>query len=435
MSIKTGDVFGVAESVRASTYVDRGGLDEELLRMIERNQQHVTIHGPSKCGKSWLRQHVLNNPLVVQCLPGRSYKNIYIDALSQLGISVCAHNTQATETKGCLEASTNLGSGFLGKIGLSGRVDATSTDSCQMIPIGQDPDDISFFAKILLESKRKLVVEDFHYMSEKDREAFAYDLKALWDCGVRLVVIGIWPEVSLLTFLNHDLAGRVHDISVEWKKDELAHILDSGGDSLNIVFGDKVKSRLCENAYSNAGLLQALALGTLDQMGIYEKEKKPTFVNDVSSVEDASMLYAEQLRGFYQTFSERMAKGIRCRKRGTDIYAHTMAALLDHGWSDEDLIRGITVDQIFEIAHARQPRIQKVNMITILQHIPSMQLDEKGNGLIINYDTATNKVFVVNRELLFYRKYVTINWPWEDLIQESELDSRAMIALSSEDLE
>ncbi len=48
-------VFGISPEVREHSYVDRGNLDEEMIRMLRRTT-HIAVRGPSKSGKSWLRQ-------------------------------------------------------------------------------------------------------------------------------------------------------------------------------------------------------------------------------------------------------------------------------------------------------------------------------------------------------------------------------------------
>ena len=70
-----------------------------------------------------------------------------------------------------------------------------------------------------------MVIEDFHYLSLDERRKFAFDMKALWGYGVFLVIVGVWSEQNLLTFLNRDLSGRVREVPIVWTHDDLARIL------------------------------------------------------------------------------------------------------------------------------------------------------------------------------------------------------------------
>jgi hypothetical protein len=90
---------------------------------------------------------------------------------------------------------------------------------------------------------------------------------------------------------------------------------------------------------------------------------------------------------------------------------------------DEMCIRGIPLDYIFQQAHAREPRVQKGNLRTILEKIEGLQVDGDGRGLVVAYNEADGEVSVVDRQLLLYRKYSTVSWPWEDLIEEARAAS------------
>jgi len=130
------------------------------------------------------------------------------------------------------------------------------------------------------------------------------------------------------------------------------------------------------------------------------------------------MTVADQLNGLYQKFAERVASGIRKRNEATGIYAHAMAAIMEA--EDRKHILGINLREIFERSHTREPRIKKQNLRSILTKIDGLQVDEHGRGLVVTYDSSEEKVLNIDRQLLFYRKYVTLFWPWEELIKESE---------------
>lgn len=69
------------------------------------------------------------------------------------------------------------------------------------------------------------------------------------------------------------------------------------------------------------------------------------------------------------------------RQNATGIYAHAVAVVLSA--SDDNLIRGVPLDRIFDSAHAREPRIQKGNLRTVLERIEELQVDPAGRGLIV----------------------------------------------------
>lgn len=90
------DVFGIQPAVQEHSYIDRGNLDQALRKLLDRKQTHVAIRGASKSGKSWLRQRVLDNPIVVQCRFNYTTIDIYKDALSRLDILLETERTSSS---------------------------------------------------------------------------------------------------------------------------------------------------------------------------------------------------------------------------------------------------------------------------------------------------------------------------------------------------
>ena len=419
--MKTHDVFGIVPEIRSQSYVDRGDLDKTLETYLARSL-HVAMKGPSKCGKSWLRQKSLSNALIVQCRHNKPYTDIYVNALSLLNIRLEIQRTESDTVKGSLIATSEVGAALIAKVSGTVELVAEKGDTTQTQCVGHDVSDLKFIADIIKQSGRRLVIEDFHYMKIEDRKAFAFDLKTLWDYGLFVVIVGVWSGSNLLLSLNPDLTGRVHEISITWANNDLREIIIKGSSELNIEVTDSVIARLVSLAYSNAGILQQLTLLSLDDAGIVEGISgllvNRQQLNDIKHVEAAAMLYVDQLNAVYQQFAKRVSAGIRTRQRATGIYAHTLAVIMEA--SDDELIQGLCARTICDRAQVRQSRIQYSNLKAILSKIESLQLDDRGCGVIISYNEATEEVAIVDRQLLLYRKYSTIKWPWEDIITEAE---------------
>lgn len=233
-----------------------------------------------------------------------------------------------------------------------------------------------------------------------------------------MIVVGVWGEQNMLSYLNPDLTGRVHEISVVWSDEDLRRIFTKGGAALNIDFDQTLQDQAIADCYGNAGILQTLILGILDSADIEYEQDQTTLIDDPRHLENAQLAYADQLNAVYQEFASRVASGIRTRQNATGIYAHAMAAVMAE--DDDQLIKGVPLQRIFEVANAREPRIQKGNLRTVLERIEALQADDAGRGLVLAYDESRQAVSVVDRQLLLYRKYSTLRWPWEDLIEDAE---------------
>jgi hypothetical protein len=112
---RTDEVFGMSHDILPDSYVDRGALDAELNKLQGR-KVHVAIRGPSKSGKSWLRQRVVPSALVVQCRLGSTNVDIYTSALSQLGVQLQVESASKFGIKGTVEGQIEAGNDLIGKV-------------------------------------------------------------------------------------------------------------------------------------------------------------------------------------------------------------------------------------------------------------------------------------------------------------------------------
>ncbi|WP_217492793.1 hypothetical protein [Bacillus sp. FJAT-27264] len=415
---RTDEVFGISNEILFPSYVDRGNLDSEIQRLLAR-KTHIALRGESKCGKSWFRKKNIPQAIVVQCRFGKYINDIYTDALSQLGIRLILEKTVGTSIKGSIEAETSIGAKLLAKIGLTASIEAGRETGRTEQNFGRDINDLRYIAEILVASGKRLVIEDFHYLSMQERKKFAYDMKALWDYGCFIVIVGVWTQQNMITYLNPDLTGRIIEMSIYWSPEDLREVINNGSSPtvLNIHILPNIQDLFVENCFGNVGILQQLILLFLDENNFYETMEAKIVFNNQETYEAAAKKYANQLNALYQQFAKDVSSGIRKRKDSTGIYAHSMAVIVEA--DDKKLIDGLGLDEIFQITHSRENRIQKNNLRTILTKLEELQVDEDGRGLVIAYNESTDEISAVDRQLLFYRKYLTGNWPWQYLIQEA----------------
>lgn len=418
--MKVHEVFGIQPTVRELSYIDRGNLDREFRKLLDRRQTHIAIRGASKSGKSWLRQRVLEDCIVVQCRFQYSILDIYRDALSRLDIRLEVSATSANKWEGRLTASGEMGWKLLAKVKGEGEIGYAHESSETNKPVGKDISDLAFIAALIRESGRTLVIEDFHYLPETEQRKFAFDLKTLWDYRTFVVVVGVWISENMLITLNSDLSDRMEELTISWSREELQEVLNKGCQALNLRMTPELTALLAEISYGSAGLVQKLALRLLDdELDIVDEAPGPhaLLIDRIDKVPDAAMHVAEQLNQLYQTFARRVSEGIRKRRNATGIYAHAMAAIM--GADDKLLIDGLSGKEIFGIASARQPRVQLSNLRAVLMKFPELQVDNDGRGLVLAYDSQHDLISVVDRQLLLYRRYATVKWPWEEIIEEA----------------
>lgn len=410
------DVFGIRTTISDYSYIDRGGLDEEIAKAAGRDL-HIALRGESKSGKSWLRQKVFKDANVVSCRLGFTTGEIYRQILANLGISIIVEKTSSEGATLSFKGTTEVGWRWLAKA--AGEVKADGQINREVIQkaVGKDEFDFAFLSEVVKASGKRVVIEDFHYLGSDVQRDLAHELKTFWDYGVYFVIVGVWHRKNYITYLNGDVAGRVHEVSVYWSVEELEASITKGARALRIDIAPAIKKRLASDSYNNVGILQSLIYSYCDLVGAHEKQEIVRDFSRPEVVDDAGMAYAEQIEAVYQLFAENVSEGIRKRKDATQIYAYAMQVIVEA--EDSELIEGLSIDDIFKRAHVKQPRIQKGNLRTVLRKFREIQIDDRGKGLVLTFDDPTNAIIVVDRGLLFYRKYMTAQWPWERLAEEA----------------
>lgn len=248
VALKTSDVFGVNTEVNEYPYVDRGNLDDEIKRLSDRNT-HLCLKGESKAGKSWLRQKAFPSVIVVQCRLRNSSSDIFKATLSELDINLIVKTSGMTS--GNLEFSGKGAAGW----SLIAKVEASLSGSgafqkeYKKTPVGKDENDLKFICSLIKESGRRVVIEDFHYLSNDAQREIAHDLKAFWDYSTYVIIVGVWLKRNYLTHLNFDLVGRIAEVSVYWNESDLTEVVDKGRRELNVVFSPEITSRIVKDSF------------------------------------------------------------------------------------------------------------------------------------------------------------------------------------------
>ena len=418
----TSEVFGVSPKINLYSYYDRKSLDGKLTRLLRRNT-HIAIKGPSKCGKSWLRQKCLDNVIIVQCRIGMTIEDIYRQALSAIGIDFDVHRSSETNVSAEISGGGELNVPIIAnaKADVSGSIEH-NRGSGVLLDFSTSIQNLEFVTKSIIESGKRLVIEDFHYLDLATREKLAFDLKTFWDYSCYIIIIGVWSQTNLLTSMNPDLTGRIEEISVSWSDGELGQVIELGCAALNIEIDAGIARDMISDSFGNVGILQSLLLKLVeDEAEIEETQKVKMLIAEPALYTNAAKEYANQLDGQYQQFAQVLSAGIRQRKKSTGIYALAMEAIVNA--TDRQLMYGFSRNDIFAITNGKEPRVQKGNLKTVLGKLTELQKPETGRSLIITYDESTDSIFAVDLQLLFYRKHHTMRWPWEEMAEEARQQS------------
>lgn len=417
--LQLGQVFGIAASVPKYTYVDRAGLDMRFTYFVEQDR-HLVIHGASKQGKTILRKKNLpeDRCLIVQCGANSGRECIYLEILRQLGSQIPTEVSKnlrwgvELQSKASGQLSLPLVASGEAEVEVGGNVDREL--GTVLKPVGIDPGSLGYIAQEIKRSKKKIVVEDFHYLSEQEKINLAFDLKAFWDSKVFFIIIGIWADQNLLTYYNGDLSGRIEEIDIRWSNEELEQVIQKGSEALNISFEPAIKIEIIEDANQNIGLLQRIAEKYCYESGIYEENLKKRVLSNREALTKCRNTICGEESVRYRLFDEVVSRGLRdSGKSELKVYQRIVRVCVEA--SIQDLRDGISKTELLTRIQAYESRVRPSDLSAALNKIDRLQADRSISPLVLSYNPNTKKIQLVDREFLFYRKYSELSWSWQEM--------------------
>ena len=403
------EVFGISSEVPKYTYVDRQGLDELFEYYLE-SQKHIVVHGASKQGKSCLRKKKIDEEtsLIIQCLPRmEKMEDVWRTALEKAGV-LRPSGGSTTKTAGGTITAEMVGQVKLPFVaGLETKGSGEVTDSSSEVEEHdaiQGESLLPQLAAYLRQGDKRLILEDFHYLPDEVRKEIAFGLKALYEEKAYVVVVGIWSEQNLITYYNGDLTGRIEEINLTWTKAELAQVLSKGEGALNIDFAPGLKSQLIESTFENVGLLQRLAEKICLDSKIFETSEDKQVISDIELLKKARLQLVSDIRQRYNRITEVFRDGMRS-DAALLLYARIYNALLEA--ADSELISGISYDDLF---HRIQKdtggeKVRTSDLTSALDKVERLQARKGVTPLLVSYSKDLRKLFLNDREFMFYRKY------------------------------
>jgi hypothetical protein len=421
---KLNEVFGIGTSVPTYTYVNRSGLDEKF-RYLLSTDRHIVIHGSSKQGKTILRKKNLpfEDSIIVQCSTSTTRSGLYKEILGQVG-GEPSEFSESTTLTGTLTAKAGGKAGIPllaeGKVSTDASGQLSQKSETKTLSIGNDPESLRYVSQQIKKSGKRVVIEDFHYAPEEEKRSLAFDLKAMWDMGTFFMIVGVWAEQNLLQYYNGDLSGRIEEIDIQWNNDELEEVLTKGENALNMAFGP-LKTAIIEDSKQNVGLLQRIAEKYCFNCGILEDvrtELLPRMTNSPAMLQKAREAICHEEDARYRQFGIALEKGFKSSEESElKVYQHIARVCMEA--SDDELLKGIHYNQLFDRVQTYNSRVRQSDLTAALQRLNRLQEDRSISPLVLSYNTKSRHVVLIDRELLFYRKYGNPVWPWSGSVQEN----------------
>lgn len=224
--MKVADIFRTTGQPTV-TYVprDSGHYERRLNGYLDEKGQLCLITGPSKTGKSTLYKRVLEErgqiPLVVQCTSERTAAEMWKVALEQANFDRVKSITEVGGSKinSTVEVGTKFGWKWLAEVSgkfSGGMAQELSESKVREKVLSEASPDV--LIPFLSKTNYVLVIEDFHYLSDKEKILLFQQWKRFVDNEITIIILGTTHRAIDIASSNKDLIGRVAQIDIgQWE--------------------------------------------------------------------------------------------------------------------------------------------------------------------------------------------------------------------------
>lgn len=429
MKYSLDEVFGVSNKM-VETYITRENIDSRFLKSLE-SERHIIIHGASKQGKTYLyKRHLISNEyIIVECSPTTTTIDIYKSILRQIGVSSNVSTSISSEITSNIETGVNIKIkvplvGEIGsKLGVSSddKIKETKTYSTfeYNLSLAQDVSE----ALSCLEFKKKIIIENLHYLNDEIQRKFAFDLRTFHSYNIQFIILGIWKEKNRLLQFNGDLVDRINEIPVEpWSSTDFHRIITKGEKLLNVNF-NSVRDAIISDTFNSVGVLQELCKEACNFSEINRTSRLPISINETSYLSSIDLKVEHYSSRHFRSFESFVSQnsGIKNGNKPLFIPYYFLKTLstMDIQTIQGGIKRKIIHNNIKE-CHHKPESIRSSDMSHFLHNIVKYQIRKGINPPLFDYDISNRLLRIIDSTLFFYLRYFKEKNIFDDLTNPLE---------------
>ncbi|MEG0053320.1 MAG: hypothetical protein RR715_08655 [Comamonas sp.] len=406
------EVFGISRNLPLN-YVERAEVDGKLRAELAA-AHHVVIYGSSKQGKTSLRKHCLNSDeyILVQCSNRGDIADLHSSILKRAGFEITLSQKRSSTGRNKVIANLKAAvkTAFFGqeaKIEGSGGVERETTIGLELAtaPLELDIEDVNDVIGALntVNFRKKIVLEDFHYLDYQVQRDFSVELKAFHEASnITFIIVGVWLEENRLIVYNGDLTGRVVSVNADrWESEELKEVINVGAALLGVSFAPAFTAALIVLARESVYVVQEVCRRACLNTGISStRQDNPTIGTDFN-VDSLVKQVVDEQSARYDGFLAKFADGFQ----ETELQMHKWILYTLLTTNVKTLNQGLKYRDIKNILREKHPRETELNAGNItqsLQSSASLQVKRNIMPIIIDYDQSNRTLYVVDKGFLIW---------------------------------
>ena len=211
------------------------------------------------------------------------------------------------------------------------------------------------------------------------------------------------------------MSGRIDEIDVQWTDAELSEVITKGETALNIIIATGLREQMICDASQNVGLLQRIAEKFCVYSGIL-KSVDATIGQTLASqaaLDACRREICSEEAARYRQFGDALSRGFKTNEESElKVYQNIARSAIEA--TDAELRNGLHYDILFDKVSHHNDRVRRSDLTAALQRLNRLQQDRQVSPLVFSYNEKTRYLHLVDRELLFFRKYGYPNWPWNE---------------------
>lgn len=215
-------------------------------------------------------------------------------------------------------------------------------------------------------------------------------------------MVGVWLEENRLIVYNGDLTGRVIPINADlWSRDDLLAVVVEGENLLNITFDRAFIDELLDKCLESVSIVQECCRRACRDAGIFTTQEIRIPVAVIKSVDELVREVVNEQRGRYRAFLTNFADGFQDTR--LEMYRWLLWPVLTA--ESKQLENGLTYAEIRKSLQQHHPsgaELNPGNITQALQSAASLQVDKNIKPIIIDYDSTTRRLSIVDRGFLIW---------------------------------
>jgi hypothetical protein len=356
--LATNVVFKIT-GVPEYTFVDRQQLSEEIDQHLASKDGVLLFLGYSKSGKTVFRKKHIeeqgHNLVTYRGNNTSTVPDLYKQIATQLGLIQVKELQQEQSKSRSVEEEEQLGNKNIGHV-KDKRISTTENALKVTSDVSTSEINVNFLCNKLSSKNVLVVIEDYHLVNNDFNRTLSEDLKHFLDEEILFLLIGIPSSPNRALRNNPDLSGRMGHISFDYlSREEVKHIILTGGELLNIEFKEEVVEKIIECSLKNAYLVQYICRTLALSKNVKQTSKDKVVISNPNDVIEACKNIAQILDSDYSSIYNTISSGARAQQqtKAFNQYEEVLKAI--KYFSIEQLEKGVNYRTISSTTWSSMP--------------------------------------------------------------------------------